>query len=55
MTPYQTNLEAIAKIKTKEQWFYTLGYVNAEYAHNVITSEQYNLLFQLLTLTKERL
>ena len=55
MTAYQLHLESIVKIKTKEQWSYTMGYINAEYAHNVITSEQYNTLFELLTLQKERL
>lgn len=52
---YHTSLEAIAKIKTLEQWAYTLGYINAEYAHNFLTSEQYEVLFRLLELTKERL
>lgn len=55
MSPYQLHLESIAKIKTKEQWAYTMGYINAEYAHNFITSAQYDVLFELLTLKKERL
>ena len=55
MTVYQASLEAIAKINTLEQWAYTLGYINAEYAHNFLTSAQYDLLFRLLELTKERL
>ena len=53
MNAYLSGLEVIAKIKTKEQWSYTLGYINAEYAHNIITSEQYDILFELLTLKKE--
>jgi hypothetical protein len=55
MSPYQLDLEAIAKIKTKEQWSYTMGYINAEYAHNFITSAQYDVLFELLQIKKERL
>ena len=55
MNAYQTDLENIAKIKTKDQWSYTIGYINAEYAYNIITSEQYDTLFELLTLKKERL
>ena len=55
MSTYQLALESVAKIKTLEQWAYTLGYINAEYAHNFLTSEQYDLLFKLLKLTKERL
>ena len=54
MTAYQLHLESIVKIKTKEQWSYTMGYINAEYAHNVITSAQYDVLVELLQL-KERL
>lgn len=55
MSTYQLHLETIAKIKTKDQWSYTMGYINAEYAHNIITSAQYDVLFELLTLKKERL
>ena len=55
MTIYQSSLDSIAKIKTIEQWAYTLGYINAEYAHNFLTSAQYDVLFRLLELTKERL
>lgn len=55
MTVYQSSLESIAKINTLEQWAYTLGYINAEYAHNFITSAQYDVLFKLLELTKERI
>ena len=55
MNAYQLGLETIAQIKSIEQWSYTMGYINAEYAHNIITSEQYNILFELLTLKKERL
>jgi hypothetical protein len=52
MNAYQLSLEAIVKIKTIDQWSYTMGYINAEYAHNIITSEQYDVLFELLTLKR---
>lgn len=52
MNAYQLDLETIAKIKTKDQWTYTMGYINAEYAHNIITSEQYNTLFELLQIKR---
>ena len=52
MNAYQLGLETIAKIKTADQWSYTMGYINAEYANNIITSEQYDVLFELLTLKK---
>lgn len=55
MSPYHIGLETIAKIKTEAQWVYTLGYINSEYAHNIITSEQYDTLFELLQIVKERL
>lgn len=55
MSAYQLHLETIAQIKTLEQWAYTLGYINAEYAHNIITSAQYDVLFELLQIKKERL
>ena len=55
MNTYQLSLEAVAKIRTVEQWAYTLGYINAEYAHNFLTSEQYDILFELLQLKRGNL
>ena len=55
MKTYETLLVTVAQVKKIEQYYYTLGYVNAEYAHNFITSEQYDILFDLLQTKKERL
>ena len=48
MSTFEALLTSVARIKNLEQWAYTLGYVNAEYAHNFITSKQYDILFDLL-------
>ena len=53
MNAYLTALECIAQIKNLEQWAYHLGYINALYAHNIITTAQYNTLFELIQIKKE--
>ena len=55
MNTYQSHLESIATIKTLEHWAYAMGYITAEYAHDILTSEQYKVLFELLSLKRERL
>ena len=55
MSTFESLLTSVARINNLEQWAYTMGYINAEYAHNFITSAQYDVLFELLTLKKERL
>lgn len=55
MNTFETLLVTVAQIEKIEQYYYTLGYINSEYAHNFITSKQYDTLFDLIQTKKERL
>ena len=48
MGTFETLLVSVSQIKNLEQCGYALGYINAEYAHNFITSKQYDVLFDLI-------
>ena len=48
MSLFESLIILVSKIKTPEQYGYALGYINAEYAHNFITSEQYNIVFDYI-------
>lgn len=55
MGNFESLVTMIANIKNLEQCGYALGYVNAEYAHNFLTSKQYDVLFDLIQTKRERL
>ena len=55
MDTFTSLLVTVANIKTLEQCGYAMGYVNAEYTHNFITSKQYDILFDLIQTKRERL
>ena len=55
MGNFESLLVTVAQIKKIEQYYYTLGYINSEYAHNFITSKQYDILFDIIQTKKERL
>lgn len=54
MATFESLLVMVAQVKNLEQCGYATGYVNAEYAHNLITSKQYDILFDLIQTKRER-
>lgn len=55
MSNFESLVAQILQIKNLEQCGYAMGYINSEYAHNFITSKQYNILFDLIQTKRERL
>ena len=48
MSTFQELLQAVKQIKTIEGYAYTLGYVNAEYAHDFVSKSEYDILFNII-------
>lgn len=55
MSNFESLATLVSQIKNLEQCGYATGYINAEYAHNFITSKQYDVLFDLIQAKRERL
>ena len=48
MSNFESSLRAIAQVKTLEGCAYLSGYMDAEYAHDLITKAEYTALCQLI-------
>ena len=48
MSNFQILLQSAHRVSTLEHYGYTLGYVNAEYAHDFITKDEYDQICNIL-------